>query len=79
MRPFGPAGLHQKLLEVGAVVASHASLREAAAEQRARLGEGILPGLDAQDPLVGVAVALEPAQREDPARRSAGPLIRWAA
>ena len=41
-------------------------LREAPAEQRARLREGVLPGLDAQDPLVGVAVALDLAQREEP-------------
>lgn len=66
VRPFGPAGLGEELLEVGAVVAGHASLGEAPAEQRARLREGVLPGLDAQDPLVGVAVALEPAQRQDP-------------
>ncbi|HSO94690.1 MAG TPA: hypothetical protein VLV81_01470 [Acidimicrobiia bacterium] len=65
VRPFGAAGLHQELFEVGAVATSHLLLRKAPSEQRARLREGILPGLDAQDPLVGVAVALEPAQGED--------------
>jgi hypothetical protein len=64
--PFRPAGLGEELLEVGAVVTGHAALREATAEQRARLREGVLPGLDAQDPLVGAAAALEPAQREQP-------------
>jgi hypothetical protein len=64
--PFGPAGLSEELLEVRTVVTNHVTLREATAEQRARLREGVLPGLDAQDPLVGAAVALEPAQREQP-------------
>lgn len=64
--PFGPASLSEELLEVRTVVTNHVTLREATAEQRARLREGVLPGLDAQDPLVGAAVALEPAQREQP-------------
>jgi hypothetical protein len=64
--PFRPASLEDELLEVCPVVTNDVALREATAEQRARLREGVLPGLDAQDPLVGVAVALEPAQREEP-------------
>lgn len=64
--PFGPARLDDEALEVRPVVAGHAPLREAAAEQRARLRQGVLPGLDAQDPLVGAAAALEPAQTQNP-------------
>jgi hypothetical protein len=63
---FGPARLNEKALEVRAVMSRHASLRETTAEQRARLREGVLPGLDAQDPLVGACVALEAAQNEQP-------------
>ena len=63
---FGAARLSEEALEVRAVMARHASLRETTAEQRARLREGVLPGLDAQDPLVGASVALEAAQTEEP-------------
>jgi hypothetical protein len=64
--PFGPTRLGHELLEVRPVVAADAPLRETAPEQRARLREGVLPGLDAQDPLVGASVALEAAQRQQP-------------
>jgi hypothetical protein len=63
---FGAARLSEEALEVRAVMARHASLRETTAEQRARLREGVLPGLDAQDPLAGASVALEAAQSEEP-------------
>jgi hypothetical protein len=64
--PFGPARLREETFEVRAVMSRHASLRETTTEQRARLREGVLPGLDAQDPLVGASVALEAAQNEQP-------------
>jgi hypothetical protein len=64
--PFRPAGLGGEALEVLAVVAEHPSFREATAEQRARLRQGVLPGLDAQDPLVGVAAAFEAPQGQQP-------------
>jgi hypothetical protein len=63
---FGPPGLGEEPLEVGTVVAGHPPFREAASEQRARLRQGVLPGLDAQDPLVGAAVALEAPQGQHP-------------
>ena len=58
---LGPARLGEEALEVRAVMSRHAPLRETTAEQRACLREGILPGLDAQDPLVGASVAFEAA------------------
>jgi hypothetical protein len=65
VRQLGPPRLDGESLEVRAVAGAHASLREAATEQRARLGKSVLPSFDAQPSLVEATSGLEPADSQE--------------